>query len=66
MPRLAKILSYLALVGTIVPAILYLADRVALPALKLAMLIATLVWFVTVPFWMGRTRSSAKRGAGSE
>lgn len=52
-----KTLSFLALAGTVVPAFLYLADIQTLDGVKLWMLLATVVWFATVPFWMGRERS---------
>lgn len=58
MQTIAKIVSYIALAGIIVPPALYLAGSLPLPAVKVWMLVATVVWFVTVPFWMGRKQSS--------
>jgi len=58
MQTIAKIVSYIALAGIIVPPALYLAGSLPLPAVKLWMLVATVVWFVTVPFLMGRKQSS--------
>ena len=58
MHTIAKLVSSLALAGIIVPPALYLAGSLSLPAVKVWMLVATVVWFVTVPFWMGRERSS--------
>lgn len=52
-----KILSYLALAGIIVPAILYLAGNLEKPTMSNIMLGATILWFATVPFWMGRKTS---------
>ncbi len=54
MQSLAKLLSYAALLGIVVPPALYLAGQLPLDATKLWLLVATLAWFVTVPFWMGR------------
>jgi len=54
MRKLAQIISWLALVGVIVPAILYLAGKTTLPAVKLWMLVFTVIWFVSVPIWMER------------
>jgi hypothetical protein len=54
MRKLAQIISWLALVGVIVPSLLYLGGRMTLPAVKLWMLVFTMVWFVTVPIWMER------------
>ncbi len=54
MRKLAQIISWLALVGTLVPAIVYLAGSITLPAVKAWMLGFTVIWFVTVPIWMDR------------
>ncbi|MBC8327573.1 MAG: hypothetical protein ISR76_08725 [Planctomycetes bacterium] len=56
MRRALQGLSWLALLGTIAPAVLYLSGGLELAALKTAMLLATLLWFLTVPFWMERPR----------
>ena len=58
MRTIAKALSFLALAGILVPPALYLAGSLPLPAVKVWMLVATALWFVTVPFWMGRGQSS--------
>lgn len=55
MKTLAQILSWIALVGTITPALFYLGGGLTLAALKTWMLASTVVWFVSVPLWMGRT-----------
>lgn len=55
MKTLAQIVSWIALVGTIVPAMAYLGGSLSLPAVKTWMLVSTVVWFVTVPVWMGRS-----------
>jgi hypothetical protein len=52
MKRIAQIVSYLALAGTLLPALLFFADKLALPTAKLWMLAAALVWFVATPLWM--------------
>ena len=52
MKRVAQIISYLALAATLLPAVLFFADRLDLPAAKLWMLGAALVWFATAPLWM--------------
>jgi hypothetical protein len=44
-----RVLSWLALTGTIVPPILFFYDRVTLDQTKLWMLIATVVWFAAAP-----------------
>jgi hypothetical protein len=53
---LLQLLSWAALAGSIVPPALYLVGRLELPAVKWAMLIATLVWFVATPLWMGHPK----------
>jgi hypothetical protein len=54
MRKLAQIGSAIALIGTLVPSLLYLAGGMPLEAVKIWMLVATIVWFATVPFWMER------------
>lgn len=48
----AKVLAPLALVGTILPPVLFLADAIGEGPMKAAMLAAAVVWFVAAPFWM--------------
>ncbi len=52
MKRIAQIISYVALAGTLLPAMLFFADRVELPVAKAWMLAAAVVWFITTPLWM--------------
>ncbi len=52
--RIIQIISWLALVGAILPSVLYLAGRIDLDQSKWALLVATIVWFVTAPLWIGR------------
>jgi hypothetical protein len=52
MKRVAQVISYLALAGTLLPAALFFADKLELPVAKVWMLAAALVWFVTAPLWM--------------
>ncbi|MEQ9824390.1 MAG: hypothetical protein ABQ298_08400 [Puniceicoccaceae bacterium] len=58
MKTLLKLLSYLALLLVVVPPIFYLAGSIEKPTMSNLMLAGTLVWFATVPFWMGRKRTS--------
>jgi hypothetical protein len=50
----ACIVSFLALAGTVVPPVLFFADRVTLDQTKLWMLVSTVVWFASAPLWMDR------------
>jgi len=55
--RLAlQTISYVALVATILPSVLFLADRLTLDQAKWGMLAATVVWFAVAPCWIGRPR----------
>jgi hypothetical protein len=60
MPRIAlQIISWIALAGTILPSILFLADRLSLDTSKSWLLAATVAWFIATPLWMGREPESA-------
>jgi hypothetical protein len=52
MKRMAQIISYLALAATLLPAMLFFADKLELPLAKVWMLAAAVVWFIVTPFWM--------------
>jgi hypothetical protein len=52
MKRIAQIISCLALVATLLPAVLFFADKMELPLAKVWMLGAAVVWFVATPLWM--------------
>jgi hypothetical protein len=52
MKRIAQAISYLALAATLLPAVLFFADKLALPTAQLWMLAAALVWFAATPLWM--------------
>lgn len=52
MKRFAQILSALALVGTLLPACLFFADRISLPVAQNFMLGAVVLWFLATPLWM--------------
>ncbi len=54
MMTVARVVSWLALAGTIVPPILFFRDQVTLDQTKLWMLVATVVWFAATPVWMDR------------
>jgi hypothetical protein len=54
MKTIAIVLSLAALAGTILPAVLFMLDRLTLPAVHLWMLISTVVWYVSAPLWMDR------------
>ncbi len=49
-----KIISYLALAGTIVPALLVFSGDMDLQTNKNIMAISMVVWFVTAPLWINK------------
>jgi hypothetical protein len=54
-----KLLVLTSLVGlglVIGPALLYLSDTLDKTTMKNLMLLGTILWFASVPFWMGRKR----------
>lgn len=56
MRKLLQALSWLGLVGTLLPAALHLFGLVALDDVKTLMLVSAILWFVTTPVWMERKR----------
>jgi hypothetical protein len=55
-----KLLVLISLVGlglVIGPALLYLFDTLDKTTMKSLMLVGTILWFASVPFWMARDRS---------
>jgi hypothetical protein len=46
--------SLAALIGTILPPVLFFTGHVELDAVKLWMLVATIAWFAATPVWMDR------------
>ncbi len=51
---LLQLVSTIALIATILPSIMFLTDSLDLAQTKLWMLIATIVWFIATPLWMGQ------------
>jgi hypothetical protein len=54
MKRVAQLISFLALATILLSAVLFFADCLSRAAAQAGLLIATVVWFVATPFWMGR------------
>jgi len=50
---ICQVVSVLALVGTILPSVLFFADQLTLRESQAATLVATLVWFAAATIWMG-------------
>ncbi len=49
-----KIISYLALAGTIIPSLLVFFGDMDIQTNKNIMTISMLVWFVVAPFWINK------------
>jgi hypothetical protein len=54
MKVLLRAVSGLALVGTIAPPLLFVANVLDLDQLKAWMAVATVAWFAATPLWMDR------------
>ena len=54
MRRILQLLSGLAMIGVILPSILFLAGRTDLKSVHYIMIMATALWFLTTPLWMER------------
>lgn len=58
MKNLLKILSFIGLALTVVPAFLVFAGIISLPEHKQLMFFGTLTWFATAPFWMNKPQKA--------
>jgi hypothetical protein len=55
MKRLLQLVSWLALLGGIVtPPLFFLGGRLGEGMLRTGMLVGTIAWFATAPFWMNQ------------
>jgi len=62
---LFQIISWLGVLGTILPSAMFLAGVLDLDQVKRLMLLAAIVWFVFTPLWMGRTAEVETAESGS-
>jgi len=58
MRRVLQLASSLAVVGIVIPPILYFRGELAHDGMNTVMLLATILWFASAPFWMNN-RSQA-------
>lgn len=56
MQFILKIISYIGLLLTVVPAFLVFSGTIELSFHKTLMLIGTLLWFFSAPFWMNKQK----------
>jgi len=54
-----KIISYLALAGTIIPSLLVFFGYMDLQVNKNIMVISMVIWFLTAPFWINKKEEEA-------
>ena len=54
MKTAARLISLVALAGTILPPVMFFGGWMDLDTVKLWMLAGTVAWFAATPFWMGR------------
>ncbi|MBZ5496100.1 MAG: hypothetical protein LAP85_06825 [Acidobacteriia bacterium] len=52
MKKLCQFVSVLALVTTILPPVLFFADRFSLSQTKTWMLVSAAAWYLSAPLWM--------------
>jgi hypothetical protein len=52
MRRIAQLISWLALVGTLVPSCIFYCQWMELAQVKSWMFVFTVVWFLATPVWM--------------
>jgi hypothetical protein len=53
-----KIISYAGLVLTLVPSFLVFINRIEFDTNKHLMLLGTVLWFSTCPFWMNKSKQA--------
>lgn len=53
---LLKILSYLALAGTIIPSLLVFFGDLDLEINKNIMAVSMVIWFITAPLWINKSK----------
>ncbi|MHC4842207.1 MAG: hypothetical protein ACYTFM_02130 [Planctomycetota bacterium] len=55
--QITQLTSWLCLITLVVPSVLFLTGKLSsLDQVKLIMLIATVVWFVSTPLWMWKEK----------
>ena len=59
MKTLFQIVSFIALIGTVLPSMLYCGGNMELDTVKWLMLFFTIVWFIITPLWMNQKPARA-------
>lgn len=61
MRTILKVVSLLSLVVLVLPSVLFLAGRMELDTVKIVMIPASIVWFITAAGWMWKEPSDAEK-----
>lgn len=56
MKKIAQVISALALLTTVLPSLLFFADRISQPQAKSWMLASAVAWFLSAPLWMEKAK----------
>jgi len=54
MKMILKIISFIGLILTVLPSFMVFSGSITLDMHKWLMLLGTILWFVTAPFWMNK------------
>jgi hypothetical protein len=57
MKTILKILSFIGLILTLVPSLLVFVNTIDLSTNKNLMMLGTVLWFFTAPFWMNQRKA---------
>jgi len=60
MKKIAEIISYIALAVLVGAPVLFYSEKITLEKNKLLMLIATIIWFVSAIYWMGKDKEKVQ------
>jgi len=53
-----QVISWIALAMTVLPSVAYFSGNMELDRVKWLLVLATVVWFATTPFWMDKKEES--------
>ena len=63
MKRIAQVISWVSLAALLLAPVAYLAGSLEKDPMKLAMLVATVLWFAPTPLWMKKEGSETEPAA---
>ncbi|MHA7130863.1 hypothetical protein [Algoriphagus namhaensis] len=64
MKSLLKLISFLGLILTISPPVLYFLGDTSLDRMKISMAIGMVLWLATAPFWINIKREDGRQETG--